>query len=450
MSSLRRIKVNKMSRSSLIDKVILSPNYTKMTNKINKKITIHHMAGNLSIESCGKCFQGTRQASSNYGIDSDGRVGLYVEESNRSWASSNKANDAEAVTIEVANSMNHEPWAVSDAAYNKLIDLCLDICKRNNISKLVYTGGVDGNLTEHRMFKATACPGTYLHSHMNDIANAVNRRLGVDMSSSIEKVLQLTPIMGTSSITPEAIKQAFYDNGAGTFTDIIEYFFMCEEKYNVRADLAICQSILETGWFKFKGYVKPEWNNFAGLGATDKDANKNIATFPNRFLGVVAQCQHLLAYATDLDPVKIYNGWAIVDPRFNLVTRKSAQYVEHLGQQENPLGKGWATGKDYGKKIIDIYNDIYNKYMKKEDIENEEVKEETKVEDLTKREDVPDYKVQVVPTKINLFDNPNGKIIGVVTRAVYTIIEEQDGYGLLEDKSGWVQLGFCNYLNNVE
>lgn len=163
--------------SSLVNYTKLSPNYNARDRKISK-ITIHHMAGNLSIETCGNIFASSvRETSANYGIGSDGRVGLYVEEKNRSWASANRENDMMAVTIEVANDGGAPDWHVSDVAINKLIDLCVDICKRNGIEKLNYTGDVNGNLTRHNMFVPTSCPGPYLQSKFPYIANEVNKRL---------------------------------------------------------------------------------------------------------------------------------------------------------------------------------------------------------------------------------------------------------------------------------
>ena len=167
-----------MSNSSLVNYTKLSPNCSKRTAKIDK-ITIHHMAGNLSVEVCGNVFQPTsRQASSNYGIGTDGRVGMYVEESNRAWTSSNRDNDNRAVTIEVANDGGAPDWHVSDKALEKLIELCVDICKRNGIAKLNYTGDKSGNLTMHKWFAATACPGPYLASKFPYIAEQVNQKLG--------------------------------------------------------------------------------------------------------------------------------------------------------------------------------------------------------------------------------------------------------------------------------
>ena len=164
----------------------LSPNYSVRTHKIDT-ITIHMTAGQLSIETIGKIYRDKKQqASSNYGIGPDGRIGMYVEEKNRSWSSSNAQNDNRAVTIEVASD-SYAPYKVNDAAYESLIELVTDICKRNNIKKLVWSTDKNerinhlngANMTVHSDFANKACPGDYLYEHMGDIANKVNEKLGV-------------------------------------------------------------------------------------------------------------------------------------------------------------------------------------------------------------------------------------------------------------------------------
>lgn len=168
-----------MNNSPLVDTTIISPNSNNPRKDKIRKITIHHMAGNLSVELCGSIFsKSTRGASSNYGIGSDGRIALYVEEKNRSWCSNSPSNDHQAITIEVANDGGaNTNWHVSDKALESLINLCTDICKRNNIEKLNYTGDATGNLTRHNMFEATVCPGPYLQSKFPYIAEEVNKRL---------------------------------------------------------------------------------------------------------------------------------------------------------------------------------------------------------------------------------------------------------------------------------
>lgn len=169
-----------MGRNSpLTSYVCLSPNATFPRQDSIQKITIHHMAGDISLERLGEVFtQQDRQASANYAVDGQGRVALYVEEANRAWTSSSPDNDHQAVTIEVANDETGGSWHVSDAAYETLIDLCTDICRRNGIEELVFTGDERGNLTIHKMFNPdTQCPGPYLEGRMPEIAAEVSRRL---------------------------------------------------------------------------------------------------------------------------------------------------------------------------------------------------------------------------------------------------------------------------------
>lgn len=167
-----------MSNSKLVNYTKISPHRNSPRNHKIDKITIHHMAGNLTVEQCGQVFQ-TREASSNYGIDSNGRVGMYVEEKDRSWCSFSPENDNRAITIEVANDQPSDAgnWHVSDTALNKLIELCVDICQRNGIEKLNYTGNTSGNLTMHKWFAPTGCPGPYLESKFPYIAEQVNKKL---------------------------------------------------------------------------------------------------------------------------------------------------------------------------------------------------------------------------------------------------------------------------------
>ena len=176
-----------MSNSPLIVYTKLSPHKSHRKNGIDT-ITIHHMAGNLSIERCGEVFQ-VREASANYGVGTDGRIAMYVEEKHRAWTSSNAANDHRAVTIEVANCGGDPDWKVSDKALEVTIDLCVDICQRNGIKRLNFTGDKTGNLTMHKWFAATACPGPYLESKFPYIAQEVNRRMEATSAPQGEEII---------------------------------------------------------------------------------------------------------------------------------------------------------------------------------------------------------------------------------------------------------------------
>lgn len=167
--------------SPLTEYVYLSGNADFPREDTVKKITIHHMADDIPLERLGEVFaEADRRASSNYAIDTRGRVALYVEEANRAWTSGSPENDHQAVTIEVANDETGGDWHVSDASYKALLTLCTDICLRNGIETLMYTGDPEGNLTIHKMFSdKTECPGPYLERKMPEIAEEVNRRLEI-------------------------------------------------------------------------------------------------------------------------------------------------------------------------------------------------------------------------------------------------------------------------------
>jgi len=167
-----------MSNSPLIAMTLLSPNSSPRTAKIDT-ITIHHMAAVSPAEACAASFlASSRQASANYCIGNGGEIALSVEESRRAWTSSNRENDNRAVTIEVSNSAREGDWPVSEEAMESLVALCADICRRNGIERLNFTGDTSGNLTMHKWFASTACPGPYLESKFPWIAEEVNRRLG--------------------------------------------------------------------------------------------------------------------------------------------------------------------------------------------------------------------------------------------------------------------------------
>lgn len=178
-----------MSNSKLVTCTVKSPNHSgKRTHSIDR-ITPHCVVGQLSASSIGGCFTNpSRQASCNYGIGTEGGICLIVDEDNRSWCSSSNANDQRAVTIECASGKT-DPYAMNSTVYNKLIDLCEDICRRNGKTKLIWISNKDKalsynpasnemQLTVHRWFANKSCPGDWLFSRLGDVAKTVTARLG--------------------------------------------------------------------------------------------------------------------------------------------------------------------------------------------------------------------------------------------------------------------------------
>ena len=193
-----------MSNSPLVVYTKLSPNRTKPRNHIIDTISIHVLDGDLPVESILNLsmfqnYDPVNGASCNYAIDSAGRIGLGVEEANRSWCTSSKSNDHRAITIEVANYKGGPNYEVTDKALEALVNLLTDVCKRNGIKQLLWkndkslVGQVDKqNMTVHRWFKNKACPGNYLLGKHTWIATEVNRRLNEE-DKKVQKTLDNTP-----------------------------------------------------------------------------------------------------------------------------------------------------------------------------------------------------------------------------------------------------------------
>jgi len=177
------------TNSPLVAYTRISPNKTVNRKYPITRASIHCVVGQCSVETIGQVFAPTsRQASSNYGVGYDGKIGMYCEEKDRSWCTSSSDNDNRAITIEVASDTTH-PYAVNAKAYAALLDLLTDICKRNGKTKVVWIADKtkalaytpkDNELllTVHRWFANKACPGQYLYDRHDEIAAEVTKRLG--------------------------------------------------------------------------------------------------------------------------------------------------------------------------------------------------------------------------------------------------------------------------------
>ena len=238
------------TNSPLVAYTKLSPNHSGQRIHSIDRITPHCVVGQCTAEGLGDWFAArSTQASSNYGIDKNGRVGLYVEEKNRSWCSSSNANDQRAITIECASDTT-EPYAFRDVVYQKLITLCVDICRRNGKKKLIWFGdkekslnyspkGDEMILTVHRWFANKSCPGNWMYARMGDLAAKVTAQLGGSTEQKTETEsktggLQATALKGLSEA--EVVKKV----GA---------LFTADQKKNgILAAVSLAQFILESGY----------------------------------------------------------------------------------------------------------------------------------------------------------------------------------------------------------
>lgn len=211
-----------MSNSALVSYTKISPNRNIPRKYQISRITPHHMAGNMSLEAFGDTVARTSRAmSANYAIDSKGNIGLFCPEADRSWCSSSPENDHRAITIEVANDGGaNTNWHVSDASMEALVELCVDICRRNPglSGGLNYTGDARGNLTKHSYFTATACPGPYLGGKFLWLADEVNRQLQggqtegeSELRAGMALHLERVPLyIASASLTPAGTKTGTY------------------------------------------------------------------------------------------------------------------------------------------------------------------------------------------------------------------------------------------------
>lgn len=212
-----------MSNSPLVNVTRLSPNCSKPRNHSIDRLTPHHTAGVLSVESALEWFSKTStQASCNYVVGNDGRIGLCVEEANRPWTSSSRANDNRAITFEVCNSATGGNWPVSDKAFDALVNLCTDICKRYGKKKLLWISDKDKALayepkademilTQHNWFSNTNCPGPFLSSKFPELSRRVTENLNPkqeEIEMNEKELIELIDKRITAKLVGENTKPA--------------------------------------------------------------------------------------------------------------------------------------------------------------------------------------------------------------------------------------------------
>lgn len=251
------------TNSKMVVYTKLSPNHSGQRTHGIDRITPHCVVGQCTAEGLGDWFgKSSTQASSNYGIDKDGRVALYVEEKNRSWCSSSNANDQRAVTIECASDTS-EPYAFREVVYQRLIELCIDICKRNGKNKLIWFGDKEKTLnytpksgemilTVHRWFANKSCPGNWMYARMGDLAEKVTKALRGSADSgggSASKGTQASVLKDLSEA--DAIKKV----GA--------LFTADQKKSGILASVSLAQFILESGYGKSE--LAQNANNLFGM-----------------------------------------------------------------------------------------------------------------------------------------------------------------------------------------
>lgn len=441
----------KFTNSPLVTYTKLSPNHSGQRTRNIDTIIVHCMAGNCTIEGCGQIFAPVgRQASSNYGVGSDGRVGMYVEEKNRSWCTSSNAVDQRGITIEVANSAGAPNWPVTDKALAAVIKLCIDICRRNNIKKLLwrgnktYMGQIDQqNMVVHRWTAAKACPGDDLFNLHNKIVAEVNKALGAGSGA--------VPTPTPPVVTPPQDTNVIVGSNEKIIWNFLEKkglneFAVAGIMGNIYAESGLYPNNLQNSFEKKLGYTDASYT-----AAVDSGKYKNFARDSAGY-GLVqwtfwSRKQELLEYArkvkksigditTQLEFLWIemqtspYKSMMTALKTVKTVRQASDTFLLNFerpaDQSESMKAKRAGYGESYYKKNAD--NDISN---------------------------IP-YKVKVNDsTSLNIRKGPgtNYQIGGVISdNGIYTITQESTGtgakkWGKLKSGAGWISLDFCIKLS---
>ncbi len=427
-----------MSNSPLVSYTKISPNRTSPRNHVIDTITIHCVVGQLSAESICGCFTSPeRQASCNYGIGYDGRIALCVEEKDRSWCSSNGANDHRAITIECASDKTH-PYAINDKVYAALIDLCEDICRRNGIKELKWKadksliGQPDKqNMTVHRWFANKACPGDYIYNRLGTIAAEVNFRLG-------------NASQGTSS---GLLASVFKDMTEEAIINKVGALFTADQKKNgILASVSLAQFILESGYGKSE--LAQKANNCFGMktnlsgnkwgGSTwngDRYTKKTQEFENGKYVTITADFRK---YPCVEDSIADHSAYLLGAMNGNVKRYGGLSgCTNHEKAIQIIKNGGYATSPDYVTKLLSI---IERWNLKRFDVSKVEEKPNSNYPNVP-------FTVNVLINDLNYRSAPSmdGKVNGQTGKGIFTIVQVSNGWGKLKSGAGWIWLGNPEY-----
>lgn len=422
-----------MSNSPLVEYTKFSPNCTSPRNQTIVGISIHHCAGNLTIETCGQVFANPNtQASAHYCVDGSGRIGQYVDEGDRAWCCASRAIDNQVVTIEVANDGGAPNWHVSDTALERTIDLCVDICQRNGIGALNWKADKDlllddpdqQNLIPHQYCYPTCCPGPYLLSKYQYISDEVNKRLGnpsykpqkVDQESNADlfvkhfEMIGLNPnalcglmgnIFAESGIIPNNLQNSFEDR-----------LGMNDDEYTQAVDDGTYDNFIHDS----AGYGLAQWTYWSR-----KDALLNFAKERGDSIGdLYMQMDYLWKeLQQSIDIAKLNASTSV---------REASDYILH--EFERPADQS----EEVEIRRAGYGQEFYNKYYGEPNAP----------------EGFEAYNVRVVATLLNVRSGPGtnfGINSSIMDQGLYGICDEADGpgatrWGKMSNGWGWISLDY--------
>lgn len=405
------------TNSPLVSYTKLSPNHSGQRKHTIDTITIHCVVGQCSVETLGNIFAPTsRQASSNYGIGKDGRIGMYVEEKNRSWCTSSSANDNRAITIEVASDTKH-PYAVNDKAYAALLDLVTDICKRNGIEKLVWStvkndrvNHLNGcNMTVHRDYANKSCPGDYLYNLHGEIAAEVNKRLGQTEAADPEPT------------TPAPVVSEIKEGDLVKIADNAVYY----------SGKSVPSWVKDKHWY----VVKVEGDRAV---IDDSEDGKNAINSPinTKYLTVVKAAEN---GSESVEKVELVKGAVVT-----FTGKKHYSSANGKTPVSCKPGKATITLDPYLKgkhpyHLVAVKGGTSNVYgwVDAEDIYEYNAQKKT--------EGFKPYLVKVTASALNIRKGAGTSypVVGCIgDKGIYTIVAEDNGWGKLKSGAGWISLAY--------
>ena len=447
------------TNSSLVAYTLLSPNHSgQRTMKIDR-ITPHCVVGQCTAEGLGGWFyKSSTQASSNYGIDKDGRVGMYVEEKNRSWCTSSNANDQRAITIECASDTT-EPYTMYEVVYDRLIDICVDICKRNGKKKLLWFGDKEKSLnyepkddemliTVHRWFANKSCPGNWLYARLGDLATKVTAQLGG----------------GSAEVIPSGMQAREFANltEAQVVAKVGALFTTDQKKSGILASVSMAQFILESGYGKSE--LGQNGNNMFGMKKSLSGNTWTGSTWDGTSV-YTKKTQEQNAdgsYETITADFRKYPCVedSVADHSAYLLGAKNGRSLRYKGikgmtdyKKVAQLIKdgGYATSLTYVDKLCSI---IEKWNLTQYDVlETQEPVPSTP--DTVMEFPATPFTVKVLIDDLNYRSEPsmNGTVKGQTGKGVFTIVEVNDGWGRLKSGAGWIWLenpSYCTVQGTVE
>ena len=436
------------TNSSMVAYTKLSPNHSGQRTHSIDRISPHCVVGQCTAEGLGDWFyKSSTQASSNYGIDKDGRVGLYVEEKNRSWCTSSNANDQRAITIECASDTT-EPYTMNSKVYDTLIKLCTDICKRNGKKKLLWFADKDKSLnyapksdemviTVHRWFANKSCPGNWLYARLGDVAAKVTANLAGT---------------GTVPVAPTKTQATVFAklSEAEVVAKAGALFTADQKKSGILASVSMAQFILESGYgkselaqnanncFGMKTSLSGNtWSGSAWDGKSKYTKKTQEEYTKGEMTTITADFRKYPCIEDSISDHSAYllgakNGSKL---RYDGVKgctdyKKAAQIIKD---------GGYATSSTYVSNLCSI--------IEKWKLTQFDVGASTPAPDNTvKKFPATPFTVRVIIDNLNYRSEPsmNGRVNGQTGIGTFTIMEVKNGWGRLKSGAGWI------YLENPE